>query len=177
MSSLWLGVSQLWKKSNCCRSNCSSHSSSSTPRYFNDSSIGNYLPDSWFSATICAHLSLCSMPSHLHAMNYHQPAVRAAQLFSSWNGQDSDLPDLIHTARWGGSNPEQKDGETQMFPIMIDISEFHMASFIFLSRIEKKAVDNLMLFWVMIGCRTEVPYEITLPLFVPTSIWRKGTSA
>lgn len=63
---------------------------------------------------------------------------------------------------WGGSSQEQKDGETQTFPIMTDISDFGMASFIFLARTEKEAVENFMLFewWLVAGqkCLMKLPF-------------------
>lgn len=46
---------------------------------------------------------------------------------------------------------------------MIDISEFHIALFILLSRTEKEAVENLMLFeWLLVAgqkCLMKLPFR------------------
>lgn len=149
---------------NNCRNNCSIYSFSSIPRYFNVPSTRNY---SWFTETVCVHSSLCSVQSHLDAMDYHQLGFKVTQLVLPWNVQGGDYQIWFVWLTWGGSNHEQKDGETQTFPIMIDVSEFGMASLIFQE--QRKKLWKIQRY-LSDSCKTEMSNEITLLLFVPTSI-------
>lgn len=116
---------------------------------------------------LCVHSSLCSVQSHLDAMDYHQLGFKVTQLVLPWNVQGGDYQTWFMWLSWGESNHEQKDGETQTFPIMIDVSEFGMASLIFQE--QRKKLWKIQRY-LSDSCRTEMSNEITLLLFVPTSI-------
>lgn len=169
--SLWLQFPTCEKRN--CRNNCRTHSSSSLPRHFNDSSVGNYrLYSRLVTQFVCAPRSVqCQVtwvPWTIISSNLGQPSWIYPEIFKA----------VIYQTRLICAAEEEVNVNRKMvrqtFPITIDISKFldlawHHSSFFQ----EQRGCGNFQVVWAVGGCRTQLSNEITLLLFVPTSLERK----